>query len=208
MEFISSLNIYDIIMGIVSVSSLSYGVYSHFQSKKMSEAITTHGYLKKLAYEAYDARDYDRALGIFQKHYLNNDDKSELFDVIRSIFWKESRRIYESWIGSKVQMNSFITLVAQIDTSSIEERYSSVLLGLIEIYSSRGWGELTYWQIPIKINQGNYKNAICLANEYSFHKNTKINESLRNVVISYCESEMEKNTSNKSIQPTAKASAD
>ena len=88
----------------------------------------------------YKDGKYDDCLDAFEKYYLNNNEKGELYETINSIFWMESRKIYGDQMPQRCNDYILISIILSIK-EEIKAEYPDFLYKIINMLDSCVLGE-------------------------------------------------------------------
>ena len=165
--------------------------------RDIEKALTSHAYLKELAFSFYLEGNYDESLDTFKKYYLDNDDRRDLLEMIGRIFWIETEKIYGDWIkGSEIST----VITAQINLCQLKgtegqtqskTRYSEVLVGLVVLCKEKFDFVQSYYTIPILLAEEDYQSLLTMTGtQVQITRNTIINEYLRYGVHLLCKNKL------------------
>ena len=126
--------------GLITVVSLALALYQTWRSREFKKMFYSRRYLKKIAMQFYKDGKYDDCLDAFEKYYLNNNEKGELYETINSIFWMESRKIYGDQMPQRCNDYILISIILSIK-EEIKAEYPDFLYKIINMLDSCVLGE-------------------------------------------------------------------
>ncbi|MBE4431529.1 hypothetical protein HJ019_23120 [Vibrio parahaemolyticus] len=197
----------NLFFGIVTVLAFGVAIHqyrqAHKSDKKLEEANSklekTQESLKEIenefllsdfklkkAMEFYDDGHYKNSLELFRKYSNESEDLSELKEVIRKIFWAETRKIYSKYMGKGWTPEMLVmTIISRKE--STESKYPDFLVSLLDVYTAKTDQKLALWRVPILLNQDLYSEVIDFLPDFKAqYVSKKANESFRSFVEFYC----------------------
>lgn len=198
-----------IISGIVTIaafiSAIAFGAYQYIQAKnsdkkleeaktnikELEEGLLLSNYKLKKAVEFYKDGHYKNALEVFKKYSAESEDTSEFVEVIRKIFWEETRKIYSQYMGNGWEPLILIsTIITKKD--DVEASYPSILIELMDIYKDKTNTSLAFWRVPVLLNQREYKEALKYIPKFrAKSSSTEADQSFNEFLTHYCERQLE-----------------
>ena len=190
----------NIFFGIVTVLAFGVAIYQYFQAKKSDEkldeatlnikelenGLLLSDYKLKKAVEYYENGHFKNSLEVFRKYSKESEDLSEFREVIRKIFWNETRKIYSKYMGTAWETEILIiAVISKIDT--VDTTYPQFTNDLLGIYTEMSENKLSSWAIPILLNQGDFERVEDYLPEYRVQSSSKkANEAFREFLSLYC----------------------
>lgn len=195
------------ITGIVTLAAIALAIYQTYQAKmsdkKLEETKSALNQLEKniatsdlkliKAVEYYNNGHFDDSLKAFRGYIKDSDDITELNSAINRIFWKESRKIYEKYIGLSGTSPSILTVIIIQKQNEVEEKYPEFLVKLLEAASTKEGNHLGYFKVPIFLNLKQYQSVIENISGISGASiSKKSSEAFREHIKLHCEYELAK----------------
>jgi len=195
------------ITGIVTLAAIVLAIYQTYQAKmsdkKLEETRSALTQLEKniatsdlkliKAVEYYNNGHFDDSLKAFRGYIKDSDDITELNSAINRIFWKESRKIYEKYIGLSGTSPSMLTVIIIQKQNEVEEKYPEFLVKLLEAASTKEGNSLGYFKVPVFLNLKKYQSVIENISGISGASiSKKSSEAFREYIKLHCEYELAK----------------
>ncbi|MEE2732641.1 MAG: hypothetical protein VYA55_17605 [Pseudomonadota bacterium] len=192
--------IFGMITVVAFVSAILFGAYQYKQAKdndakleqakaslkELEEGLLLSDYKLRKAIEYYECGHYKNALEVFRKYSNESEDMSEFKEVIRSIFWSETKKIYAKYMGKEWSTEILIMTILS-KSQNTDTKYPSFMNDLFDIYELKSESKLSFWYIPILLNQGEYQKALNYIDSYkALAINKMTNDSFRDFLRNYC----------------------
>ncbi|HDZ9337729.1 TPA: hypothetical protein RUZ37_002853 [Vibrio cholerae] len=159
--------------------------------KELEEGLLLSDFKLRKGIEYYNNGHFKNSLEVFKKYSHESEDLSEFREVIRKIFWQETRKIYAKYMGHGWSTEILIMVILS-KTDKADSEYPSFLNDLLGIYEEKSESKLNFWHIPILLNQGNYEKALEYIPDYKALKTSKkTNASFRQFLTDYCNRQLE-----------------
>ncbi len=205
------LDVLNIFFGSVTViafiSAIVFGIYQYKQAKnseckqkeanakleeasanikELEEGLLLSDYKLRKGIEYYEEGHFKNSLEVFKKYSNESEDLSEFKEVIREIFWKETRKIYSKYMGKGWSTEMLIMTILS-KTDKTDSQYPLFLNDLLNTYEGKSESSLNFWYVPVLLNQGNYEQALEYIVDYkALSISKKANASFRDFLTNYC----------------------
>lgn len=190
----------EIILGAVTFIALGLAIYQTIQAKKsddklqetkdhiqeLEDGMLLSNFKLKKAVEYYEDGHFKNSLEAFKKYANETEDSSEFFEAIKSIFWKETRKIYSKYMN-KGWTPSILVLAIITRRSDIDLQYPDFILNLCELYLESTGKNISMFLVPIHLNREEYESVSYVLPNFKAQYDSKLaNRSFRDFVTNYC----------------------
>lgn len=189
---------------IAFISAIIFGIYQYKQAKdgakkleeaqlnikELEEGLLLSDFKLKKAVQYYEDGHYKNSLEVFQKYSRESEDISEFKEIVKAIFWKETRKIYSQYLG-KTAFTTAVMIVAISKADEVDSEYPEFLNKLLDLYVEKSGDDMSAFYIPIFLNQGRHNEAAEQAPKYRATKSKKANDSFKDFLVFYCRAQQQ-----------------